>query len=91
MHCFQEVLEAVKPKKTKLGTPLESSSHLVADASLVHENENEIHLTVEIEVFGFPYLLSIISTWIIFAGAKPWDACQSEEGGKSDLQSRVGA
>merc|ERR1711971_563046 len=44
-----EVLEAVKPKKTKLGTPLESSSHLAADASLVHENENEIHLTVEIE------------------------------------------
>merc|ERR1711971_1517646 len=44
-----EVLEAVKPKKTKLGTPLESSSHLAADASLLHENENEIHLTVEIE------------------------------------------
>jgi len=45
-----EVLEAVKPKKTKLGTPSESSSQLVADASLVHENE--IHLTVEIEEPG---------------------------------------
>jgi len=54
-----DVLEAVKPKKTKLGTPLESesmrrksssrrrkaSSPLVADASL----ENETDLTVEIE------------------------------------------
>ena len=54
------MLEAVKPKKTKLGTPLESesmrrkssslrrraSSPLVADASL----ENETDLTVEIEV-----------------------------------------
>ena len=53
MHCSQEVLEAVKPKKTKLGTPSESSSQLVTDASLVHENE--IHLTVEIEVVSFPY------------------------------------
>merc|ERR1711971_814534 len=51
-----KVLEAVKPKKTKLGTPLESSSmrrgtssKLVADASLLHKNENEIDLTVEIE------------------------------------------
>jgi len=54
-----DVLEAVKPKKTKLGTPLESesmrrknsgrtrkaSSALVSDASL----ENETDLTVEIE------------------------------------------
>merc|ERR1719278_1790893 len=57
-----EVLEAVKPKRTKLGTPLESesmrrksnsrrrkgSSALVAEASL-ENNENETGLTVEIE------------------------------------------
>ena len=62
IHCFQEVLEAVKPKKTKLGAPVESesmrrgtSSKLVADASLVEENENETGLTVEIEVVNFPY------------------------------------
>ena len=53
----QKVLEAVKPKKTKLGTAMrsqsmrsETSSQLEADASLLHENENEIDLTVEIEV-----------------------------------------
>ena len=56
MHCSQEVLEAVKPKKTKLGTPLESESmrrkthQVVSDASLVRENRNETDLTVEIEV-----------------------------------------
>ena len=54
MHCSQEVLEAVKPKKTKLGTPLESESMRrkthQPDASLVRENENETDLTVEIEV-----------------------------------------
>merc|ERR1711971_1156681 len=51
-----EVLEAVKPKKTKLGAPVESesmrrgtSSKLVADASLLEENENQTGLTVEIE------------------------------------------
>ena len=98
MHCFQEVLEAVKPKKTKLGAPVESESmrratsgKLVADASLVEENENETGLAVEIEVVTFPYSFSTIFTWTIFAGAKPWDARQSEEHGKSDLQSRVGA
>ena len=26
------------------------------------------------------------STWTIFEGAKPWDACQSEGNGKGDLQ-----
>ena len=59
MYCSQEVLEAVKPKKIKLGTPLESSSmrgkissQPVADTSSVHENTN---MTVEIEVVSFPY------------------------------------
>merc|ERR1719397_1839608 len=54
-----EVLEAVKPKKTKLGAPVESESmrratsgKLVADASLVEENENETGLTIEIEEPG---------------------------------------
>ena len=52
------MLEAVKPKKTKLGTPLEIESmrrkthQVVSDASLVRENENETDLTVEIEVRG---------------------------------------
>ena len=56
MYCSQEVLEAVKPKRTKLGTSKRSESirrnpfQLVTDASLVHENENETDLTVEIEV-----------------------------------------
>ena len=59
------MLEAVKPKRTKLGTPLESesmrrksnsrrrkgSSALVAEASLEND-ENETDLTVEIEVRG---------------------------------------
>ena len=47
----QKVLEALKPKRTKLGTPL--ANQLVTDASLVRESENEIHLTVEIEVLKF--------------------------------------
>jgi len=42
-----KVLDAVKPKKTKIGTP--PLNQLVADASLVLEDENEVHLTVEIE------------------------------------------
>ena len=53
------MLEAVKPKKTKLGIAMrsesmssETSSQLVADASLLHENEDEIDLTVEIEVLS---------------------------------------
>ena len=56
MYCSQEVLEAVKPKRTKLGTSKRNESirknpfQLVTDASLVHENENETDLTVEIEV-----------------------------------------
>ena len=55
------MLEAVKPKKTKLGIPLESESmrrkahQLVADASLLHENQNETDLTVEIEVVSFSF------------------------------------
>ena len=90
------MLEAVKPKKTKLGIAMrkesmrsETSSQLEADASLLHENENEIDLTVEIEVVS----LSVRSFQLIhyFLGAKPWDARQSEEHGKSDLHSRVGA
>ena len=48
---FQKVLEALKPKRTKLGTP--HANQLVTDASLVRESENEIHLTVEIEVLQF--------------------------------------
>ena len=51
------MLEAVKPKKTKLGIAMrsesmrsETSSQLVSDSSLFHENENETDLTVEIEV-----------------------------------------
>ena len=49
--CSQKVLDAVKPKKTKIGTP--PLNQLVADASLVLEDENEVHLTVEIEVGSF--------------------------------------
>ena len=41
----------MKPKKTKIGTP--PLNQLVADASLVLEDENEVHLTVEIEVGSF--------------------------------------
>jgi len=51
-----EVLEAVKPKKTKLGTPLESesmrrknSSRRLISTSLSQEDENETDMTVEIE------------------------------------------
>jgi len=42
-----KVLEALKPKRTKLGTP--HANQLVTDATLVRESENEVHLTVEIE------------------------------------------
>ena len=51
----------MKPKKTKLGIPLESESirrkahQLVADASLAHENDNETDLTVEIEVLSLTF------------------------------------
>ena len=45
------MLEALKPKRTKLGTP--HANQLVTDATLVRESENEVHLTVEIEVLQF--------------------------------------
>ena len=91
MHCSQEVLEAVKPKKIKLGKPLESesmrrksSSQPVAETSSVNEDENETDMTVEIEVGLLPSFSQLIFTGTIFPGAKSWNACQPEGNGEGN-------
>ena len=82
---FQKVLEALKPKRTKLGTP--HANQLPTDASLVRESENEIHLTVEIEVLQFSPLKDVKQSYV--SGAKVRHACKAREYGKSLLQSRA--
>ena len=91
MHCSQEVLEAVKPKKTKLGTPLESesirrknSSRRLTTTSIGEEDENETDMTVEIEVGLLPSFSQLIFTGTIFPGAKSWNACQPEGNGEGN-------
>ena len=79
------MLEALKPKRTKLGTP--HANQLVTDASLVRESENEIHLTVEIEVLPFSPLKNVKQSYA--SGAKVRHACKTREYGKSLLQSRT--
>ena len=79
------MLEALKPNRTKLGTP--HANQLVTDASLVRESENEIHLTVEIEVLQFNLQQKLEEKNV--SGTKVRHACKAGEYGKSLLQSRA--